>query len=751
MNLKNILLIALCLLTQRGFAQSIPQEIRLLDIDEALPIDGASFTYGDLQGVSDTNGVISFLYTEGYSIVISHVSYGSWTLDHDELKKLIQNGVYYRKKLAVNLFPVTIIAVRPQNKIKGGQLKIDYQERLEHDGGAILNQVPAFNSIRKGGNYGFDPVFRGFKYDQLNVVLNGAQSTTVACPNRMDPPTSQMAPNMMDRIEILKGPHALRYGTGFGATINFIPAKLRFSNSTVFYGRISTGYESNGNIDRGESQLGVSGASYDLSLFGSWSQGDDYKTGKDKTVQSDFMRGSFGANLGLKLSANQQLRVSALYNRARDADFPALPMDLRNDDTWMLNARHDIQFDDRKLKSWNSTVYGSFVNHMMDNLLKPLVPRMLNAETIANTYNYGGRTEGVWQLGSGKLYSGVDMRVEGAKGTRSREFLMGPNSGKTVKDNAWQKGRINKTGVFGEYHINSTVFDYIFSGRFELNNANINDASNEFIEVYADPQITQLNTSMSIGVLKSFGDGIRSGLWLGRAQRSGGLTERFINYFPVGQDPYEMIGNPQLDPEVNNQLDLTFEWTKESMAINVDVYSAYLQDYISSVIDPTLSPRLPMSPGVRRFFNISEAFKTGFEVSWSQELISSLQHQLGIAYTYAQDLKRNEALPEIAPLDLRYALSGNYINGKLRPEIVFRYVMDQSRISNEFGETTTPSFTLLDIKIDYSITDKLTVSAEINNLLDAEYYEHLSRSVRSSNNPIFAPGRNILAKINYSF
>jgi iron complex outermembrane receptor protein len=56
------------------------------------------------------------------------------------------------------------------------------------------------------------------------------------------------------------------------------------------------------------------------------------------------------------------------------------------------------------------------------------------------------------------------------------------------------------------------------------------------------------------------GESISTALWLGRAQRSGSLTERFINYFPVGQDPYEMLGNPQLLPEVNNQADLTFAW-----------------------------------------------------------------------------------------------------------------------------------------------------------------------------------------------
>jgi len=453
MSFKNILMIALWLLSTMLFAQSEQEEIRILDLESALPIVGATFEYGETNGLSDQNGVIRFSYDEGTTMRLSHVNYGSWSLTDAELQAALANRVSYRKEVTVNLYPVTIIAMKPQSPQPEGALKIEYQDRLEHDAADILNQSPAFNSIRKGGNYGFDPVFRGFKYDQLNVVLNGAQSATAACPNRMDPPTSQMAPNMMDRIEILKGPHALRFGTGFGATINFIPAKLRFSSGPNIYGRLSSGYESNGNLIRGESQLGLSGETYDISLFASWSQGDDYTAGNGETVQADFNRGSFGTNVGIRLATNQQLRLSAIYNRARDADFPALPMDLREDDTWMFNARHDIQFEGKQLQSWNTTVFGSFVDHLMNNLLKPLDPRMLNAETFATTYNYGGRTEGVWNLGRGKVYAGADLRVEGAEGTRVREFLMGPMAGKTVEDNAWQDGRISKTGFFAEYCI----------------------------------------------------------------------------------------------------------------------------------------------------------------------------------------------------------------------------------------------------------------------------------------------------------
>ena len=185
--------------------------------------------------------------------------------------------------------------------------------------------------------------------------------------------------------------------------------------------------------------------------------------------------------------------------------------------------------------------------------------------------------------------------------------------------------------------------------------------------------------------------------------------------------------------------------------INATLFGAYLTDYISSIIDPALSPRLPMSPGVRRYINIDEAYKTGFEFSWSQQISSTIQHQLAIAYTYAQDVERDEPLPEIAPLDVNYNLIGNFLNDKLSTSLRFRFVADQNRNSTEFGETPTPSFTLVDVNIGYQILNDLRLDAGVQNIFDENYYEHLNRSVGGTINPIFAPGRNVFVNLNYNF
>lgn len=725
-------------------------QIQLRDPSTNDPISGATFQYDDQSGISDVDGYIKYKPVRQENMHLSHISYGRWILTADQLASTKSSTVFYRNSASINLFPVTIISVRPK-VVESEVINLNFQERMAHDGGAILLQTPAISSIRKGGNYGFDPVLRGFKFDQLNIVMNGSQSATAACPNRMDPPTSQMAPNMIDRIEILKGPYALRYGAGFGGTINFISNDPEFSSSLASFGRISGGYESNGQLLRSEAMVGLRGEKYETSIFGSWSQGDDYTTGNASIVQADFKRASFGGQINLQLAPNQILQFSVNKNSARDADFPALGMDLRNDDTWMVNASHKITPVQNNLQSWTTTVFGSFVDHLMDNGLKPLNPRMMNAATNAKTNNYGGRTEGIWNTGNGKFYVGADFRVENASGIRSREFLMGPNAGKTAYDNAWQNSQISKTGLFAEYQYPYDRYRFVFSARTDINHSSLSEPDQEFSQLYGKTTNTQFNPNLALGGLRYLDHGMTMGFWLGHARRSGSLTERFINYFTVGQDPFEMLGNPMLKPEKNNQIDLTYEWKTVNTALNIDLFAAYMTDYISSIIDPDLSTKLPTSPGVRIFTNIDQAFKTGIELQWSQSLAKGLRHKLAMAFTYGQDLQLKEPLPEIAPLDFRYRLAGDFIKNKLMPEIELRYVTSQNRISSEFGETTTPSFTLLDLHMQYKITPRIGVKASLNNLLDKAYYEHLNRSVRGTSSPIYAPGRSLLLSFNVLF
>ncbi len=723
-----------------SYAQST-KALQLLDLSENAVIAGASFQYSTHTGLSDSNGMIHFEYKAGEKLKLSHISYGPWVLDDEEVKRAFREGKIRKERIFINLQPVSIVALHSKNEIK--KIELNYLDKLNHDAGAVLSSDISINSIKKSGSYGFDPVLRGFKYDQLNIVMNGSFSASAACPSRMDPVTSQIPLNTIENILILKGPYSLRYGNSFGGTINFLTAEPVFSDKIKTFGRLAGTYENNGNIVRSEGLLGISGKRIDLNIFGSWSQGDDYKDGNNDIVQSDFIRGSFGTNLAIKLTENQSFVLSVNHNLGKDVDFPALPMDLRKDDTWMFNAQHNLGLKNRNLVSWKTSIYATHVDHLMDNLLKQLNPRTVNTKSPAQTLTYGGRSEGTWKMKNATTYAGIDLRIENAEGSRTREMLTGANAGKIFTDNIWQNSTISRGGIFAETNINTNSFLYVIAGRLELNNSNAKDTVAEFTKIYSQTTENQINPSVSLGIIKNFGSKYALKLWLGRSQRSGSLTERYINYFSIGRDAYELLGNPQIKPEINNQADLIFEVKSEKTYINIDGFVSWSQNYVTSVIRPEIKPRLASSPGVRQFLNATNAFKTGFEINWKQYLIFGIRHQAGIAYTYGVNEENDQPLPEIAPLELRYSLAGKHLKDKLNSEILLRHVLKQDRISTGFGEKETPSFTVMDANISYKLLQYVNIVAGVQNFLDVAYYEHLNRPLNGNATEfIFNRGRN---------
>ncbi len=729
-------------------AQDARERVQLIDEQTDSPVTGMHYIYGDARGISDEKGFIYISFNPRWLLALSHVEYGRMEFSPQQVEEMLNDGLLrISGSRPVVLQPITIRAMR-KGSLEKGLLSLSDYDRLSHDAGSYLSHTPAVSVIRKSGNYGFDPVLRGFKYEQLNLVIDGVQTAIAACPNRMDPPASQISLNQMERVEILKGPYFLRYGPSFGGTINFVSAQPDFSEEREPFGRFSTSYESNGNILRTEGKAGIRNESYRVDVNGSWSGGGDYRDGDDREVPSSFGRGSFGTNMVFRVSGNQDLGFSITRNLARDVDFAALPMDLREDNTWLFNARHQADIQGRKLTRWSTTGFITHVKHLMDNLGKDLDPRTVNAITDAMTLSYGGRTEATFNYASAQVFLGADFRMEEAEGLRTREMLMGPMAGTIFEDNVWQNGHISKTGFFGEYKISTTPVEYVFSGRLEINNAGAGDVSDEFFDVYTQTASTQFNPSLSAGLNTELSEMITLGFWLGRSMRSGSLSERYINYFPVGQDPFELIGNPDLKPEVNNQMDLNIAYRKGGLNVHLDLFASYLQDFISSEIRDDVNPRLPMSPGVKQFINIDRALLTGFEVSWQQYLPAHLTMDVGIAYTYGKDLEREDPLPEIAPLDLQIGISGHLFSNTLRPEIRFRHAIRQNRISGIFGETETPGFNVVDIKATYDLSKVFHLAAGVKNLFDATYYEHLNRSVRDViQRPIYAPGRNLFFTI----
>ncbi len=698
--------------------------------------------YDNQSGVSDEKGLIFIQFVSDAKLLISHVNYGKIELSSEDLKNALKSGVVYLRESYISLMPATVIA-RHNTKNKGRLVRVNNSDKLSHDAGDFLNQNAIIGGIRKSGSYGFDPVMRGFKYDQLNVVMDNGLSATAACPNRMDPPASQIPLAMVDQVEIIRGPHSLRFGSAFGGTIHFKSSSFNFSDKNKAYGRSSFGFESNGSIFRTEALAGVKGKVYNVALLAGYNSGGDYEDGEGNKTPSSFNRRNLGLSSVFKLSNRQSLKISGNNNYAKNVDFPALNMDLKEDDTWLMNIQHKINFKNSVLRSLSSSFYGSFVDHTMDNLRKNLTPRKVDAITKAKTKNYGGRMEASFEFEKSSLFTGFDFKSEEAEGNRFRKMLMGPMAGKTLEDNIWQDSRIQKIALFGESHFSLHEFYFVASSRLEFNQAESRDKSNRFVVTNTKEPSDKFNFSISLGANYDVSKEIRMGLWFGRAERSGSLTERFINYLAVDRDPFERIGNTQLKSEINYQLDYNFTWKKEGFELGINLFSSYLSDYISSRIRKDLTPLMPTASGVKQYVNIDKAIMRGFELSWYQKLYPAVYHKVSAAYTYGENMDRNQALPEIPPLDFRYTLGSQIFKNRLNSELTMRHVIKQNRIAVDYGESTTPAFSLLDFKTSYSFNDHIQLVGGIRNIFDIAYYEHLNRSVKGSQRAIYAPGRSL--------
>jgi iron complex outermembrane receptor protein len=116
------------------------------------------------------------------------------------------------------------------------------------------------------------------------------------------------------------------------------------------------------------------------------------------------------------------------------------------------------------------------------------------------------------------------------------------------------------------------------------------------------------------------------------------------------------------------------------------------------------------------------------------------------------DKKVDEPLPEIAPFEFKYRLTGNFMHQKLIPELFFRQAFKQNRIATSFGETETPAFHVIDAKISWLASKNITASGGVQNLFDVAYYEHLARSIRGADTrPVYSPGRSFYVTLTFNF
>ncbi len=621
----------------------------------------------------------------------------------------------------------------------------ELHRRSGSDIGEFLQELRGGAAVRKGGT-ALDPVFRGFQRDQLRVVVDGMMEVEGACPNRMDPPVSHFSLTDLGRLELVKGPFSVRFGSTLGGVINLVRQDAAVMGGRGITGRVGTGYLSNTSRTTADLRVIAGTPEVGIEISGAVAEGDDYTDGAGNRVDGEFNRDSTTIGTSLRLSDGH--RVSLRYHHVYlwDTEYPALPMDADYDETDIFSISWDWSpgtvFDRIRLSAFTGRV-----DHLMSNRNRPTVAMML-METLADTRTRGMRVEGNLRLGSGRVQVGLDHKEKEKDGTRTRTMAMNP--GMPMSDRIWPDAWRNETGIFAEWNESSGESVTLSGGiRIDRFRSDAREPMVMFTQLYGSDLMRE-DTALSLhaGMDVVLSERVHGALYLGQGVRAPDISERYLYLLPVGLDRYDYLGNPDLEREINRQLEGELVWHGDRMMIQLSVFYADLTDLISARIIDDVDPRSPGVSGVKRFENIPDAVRYGaeLELNWvpQPEWIFSAD----MFWSRGRDRFRGEDLPETPPAELQ--LKARYTVERFSVRWTTRIVARQDDVSVSFAEPETAGFTTHTVAGEFRIGD-IIILGEISNITDKAYAEHLTRRISGTGIRIAEPGRSFFVGCRYHF
>jgi iron complex outermembrane receptor protein len=629
----------------------------------------------------------------------------------------------------------------------------------------LFNNINGFSVIKRG-NYAIDPSFRGAQYEQLNIQYDGGTKAMHACPNRMDPITTHIIPEEIAKIEIIKGPYTVRYGATFGGIVNLVTQKPDFEDYGL-HGKVSGGYESNGNSLVNLAQLQYIQEKYDIVANAGYRDFGNYEDGDGTEIPSAFRSTDYGLKVGYNFSDDQRLQAHWRQSFGRDVLHAALPMDTEYDNSSIISLDYTLDNIGENVKSLTAKAYYSYVDHLMTNTRRPNF-NMMEAAARVDATTTGGKLELNWQpLQKLNIFSGIDAIHIARDGVRNR--LVKAMNGNPLPmpmsftDKIWQDSYITDLGLFTEAKFSLNAQTILTAGvRYDNVTSDIQDPEDDFATRYNLKKRTEHNISSTLSVKKLVSDKFTIEAAYGRGVRSANMIERFINHFNVGQDPFEYIGNPNLKAEVNNQFEIGFKGMEplkngfNSFRYETSFYYSFFENYIVGIIDPTITRKFnPMAEprNVKVFQNLNEAYKTGFEILAQIDFLNDYYFKSEFSYVYAKNKDLRESLPLTPPLTTRFSVGVE--KEKFWGNIQYNLVSKQSDISESFGEIETAGFQTLDIRFGVKPYKNISLGVAVLNAFNEAYNNHLNFSFTNQaefgRQPITEPGRNFSTFLQYTF
>jgi outer membrane receptor protein involved in Fe transport len=192
-----------------------------------------------------------------------------------------------------------------------------------------------------------------------------------------------------------------------------------------------------------------------------------------------------------------------------------------------------------------------------------------------------------------------------------------------------------------------------------------------------------------------------------------------------------VIGDPELKPERDWQVDLGYKVDKERWRGSARAYYSWVVDYVT-FFDDSVSDF--DDARLLRYVNTPLATLTGFELYGEYDVTTKLTPFAAMSYTEGRDQHLDAPLPAISPLE--GAVGFRYRDSEKGKRWSIDTGARMVAAQNELGtiemfngptvvEQRTPGFTVCYIRGYWNYTKNLRLIAGIDNVFNRNYQEHL--------------------------
>lgn len=596
-------------------------------------------------------------------------------------------------------------------------------------------------------------------------------------PVRMDLDTmmNKIDSRLIDSLLIIKGPYSPRYGPGF----NFVDIEMlntpRYENGFENHGSTSVDYLTNGEQLSGRQTFFGGNEDWGYRLSYGHRTGNDYQTGAGTSIPSSYNSRDINLAIGMDLTDEQRVEFNYLRLDQTDVEFPGLVFDTRflvtdgfeikyfNEDPWLADFHTSEVWYNRT--RFEGDTFGAAKNQQIPQLREFL----FSFDGVSGTgitdgdgSSFGYRTEHIFgDVGVNHIAFGTDM-IYLKQGINDIEDQFDP------ADNNFPllPSESIDLGLYVEQTNQVTDNIKLQSGaRVDTIDVTADDQNIPGVSGgHPAPELldqTFVTWLAYINAEARLTEELTGKIGFGIGQRPPTLTEMYTNGTFIGtlqRGVTFLNGDPTLDPETTQQVDIGMNGDYERMKLGVNYFHAWISDFITydSFDAATGAQGLPTGVG---FVNTERAVMSGIEAYGQYELAPQFDIFGGLSYVRGDDRTRDEAnffddftydrsgvagvpvepLPGIPPLDTRFGISFHQASDNPMWGIEFsvRAVARQNRVASTLGEVATPSFTTIDIRAFRNIADRFILTGGIENLTDRFYQEHLDyRSGRG----VFRPG-----------